>query len=121
QPDRPEVLLENVLLNVMLRLNSDPSMSQPKCRFCAATLSHTMCDLGLSPLANSYVKFESVNLGERFFPLKVWVCEKCLLCQLEDFESPDAIFSDYPYFSSFSTSWVEHARRYCEMMIARFG
>lgn len=80
-----------------------------------------MCDLGLSPLANSYVKFENVNLGEKFFPLKVWVCEKCFLTQLEEFESPGAIFSDYAYFSSFSTSWVEHARRYCEMMIGRFG
>jgi 2-polyprenyl-3-methyl-5-hydroxy-6-metoxy-1,4-benzoquinol methylase len=80
-----------------------------------------MCDLGLSPLANSYVKFENVHQGETFYPLKVWVCDRCLLSQLEEFESPDAIFSDYAYFSSFSTSWVEHARRYCEMMIARFG
>jgi SAM-dependent methyltransferase len=80
-----------------------------------------MCDLGLSPLANSYVKFENVRDGEKFYPLKVWACDKCLLAQLEEFESPDAIFSDYLYFSSFSTSWVEHARRYCEMMTARFG
>lgn len=80
-----------------------------------------MCDLGLSPLANSYVKFEDVNLGEKFYPLKVWVCSECLLAQLEEFESPDAIFGDYAYFSSYSTSWVEHARRYSEMMIQRFG
>jgi len=80
-----------------------------------------MCDLGLSPLANSYVKFENVRSGEKFYPLKVWVCESCLLSQLEEFESPDAIFSDYLYFSSISTSWVEHARRYCEMMTGRFG
>ena len=80
-----------------------------------------MCDLGLSPLANSYVKFEDLNLGEKFFPLKVWVCEACLLCQLEEFESPDTIFGDYLYFSSFSTSWVEHARAYCDMMVERFG
>ncbi len=96
-------------------------MSTPTCRFCAAPLAHVMCDLGLSPLANSYVKFENENLGEKFFPLKVWVCEHCLLAQLEEFESPDSIFSDYAYFSSYSTSWVEHARRYCEMMIGRFG
>jgi SAM-dependent methyltransferase len=80
-----------------------------------------MCDLGLSPLANSYVKFEDVNLGEKFFPLKVWICQECLLAQLDEFESPEAIFSNYAYFSSFSTSWVEHARRYSEMMVARFG
>lgn len=80
-----------------------------------------MCDLGLSPLANSYVKFENVGQGEKFYPLKVWVCDRCLLAQLEEFESPDAIFSDYAYFSSYSTSWVEHARLYSEMMIGRFG
>lgn len=96
-------------------------MSTPTCRFCSAPLAHVMCDLGLSPLANSYVKFEDISLGEKFFPLKVWVCDHCLLAQLEEFESPGAIFSDYAYFSSYSTSWVEHARRYCEMMTARFG
>ncbi len=80
-----------------------------------------MCDLGLSPLANSYVKADDAQSAEKFYPLKVWVCHSCLLCQLEEFESPDAIFSDYLYFSSYSTSWVEHARRYCEMMVDRFG
>jgi 2-polyprenyl-3-methyl-5-hydroxy-6-metoxy-1,4-benzoquinol methylase len=75
----------------------------------------------MSPLSNSYQKFENVHLGEKFYPLKVWVCDQCLLAQLEEFESPDAIFSDYLYFSSFSTSWVEHARRYCGMMTERFG
>ncbi|MES2661640.1 MAG: class I SAM-dependent methyltransferase [Verrucomicrobiota bacterium] len=96
-------------------------MHSPECRFCAEPLTHVLCDLGMSPLANSYVKFEDSQNAEKFYPLKVWVCEKCLLSQLESFESPDAIFSDYLYFSSFSTSWVEHARRYCEMMTERFG
>jgi 2-polyprenyl-3-methyl-5-hydroxy-6-metoxy-1,4-benzoquinol methylase len=96
-------------------------MDQPKCRFCAAPLSHVQCDLGMSPLANSYVKFEHAHNTEKLYPLKVWVCDQCLLSQLEAFESPDAIFSDYPYFSSFSTTWVEHARHYCEMMVQRFG
>ena len=95
-------------------------MDQPKCRFCAAPLSHVQCDLGMSPLANSYVKFEQAHNAEKLYPLKVWVCDQCLLSQLEEFESPDAIFSDYLYFSSFSTTWVEHARRYCEMMVERF-
>lgn len=93
----------------------------PKCRFCAEPLARVMCDLGMSPLANSYVNFENSRNAEKSYPLKVWVCEKCLLVQLEEFESPDAIFSDYLYFSSFSTSWVEHARRYCVMMTERFG
>jgi 2-polyprenyl-3-methyl-5-hydroxy-6-metoxy-1,4-benzoquinol methylase len=96
-------------------------MDQPKCRFCAAPLSHVQCDLGMSPLANSYVKFEHAHSAEKLYPLKVWVCDRCLLSQLEAFESPDAIFSDYLYFSSFSTTWVEHARHYCEMMVQRFG
>ena len=95
-------------------------MNQPRCRFCAAPLCHVQCDLGMSPLANSYVKFEQANNAEKLYPLKVWVCDNCLLSQLEEFESPHAIFSDYPYFSSFSTTWVEHARRYCKMMIERF-
>lgn len=95
-------------------------MDQPKCRFCAAPLSHVQCDLGMSPLANSYVKFEEAHNKEKLYPLKVWICDQCLLSQLEEFESPDAIFSDYLYFSSFSTTWVEHARRYSEMMVERF-
>lgn len=93
----------------------------PACRFCGTPLKHVMCDLGLSPLANSYVKADDAQSAEKFYPLKVWVCHSCLLCQLEEFESPDAIFSDYLYFSSYSSSWVEHAWRYCEMMIERFG
>lgn len=96
-------------------------MHHPDCRFCKTPLTHVLCDLRMSPLSNSYQKFENVHLGEKFYPLKVWVCDQCLLAQLEEFESPDAIFSDYLYFSSFSTSWVEHARRYCGMMTERFG
>ena len=96
-------------------------MSQPACRFCGAPLVHVMCDLGMSPLANSYVKFEDAQKAEKLYPLKVWVCDRCLLSQLEEFESPETIFSEYLYFSSFSTTWVEHARCYCEMMTERFG
>jgi hypothetical protein len=91
-----------------------------KCRCCGAGLTKTFIDLGYSPLANSYFKASQLNLAEKSYPLRVFVCEKCLLVQLEEFESPDAIFSDYAYFSSFSTSHVEHAHRYCDMMIERF-
>lgn len=96
-------------------------MHTPECRFCKTPLSHVLCNLRMSPLSNSYVPFADVHLGEKFYPLKVWVCEDCKLAQLEEFETPDAIFSDYLYFSSFSSSWVEHARKYCEMMTERFG
>jgi hypothetical protein len=80
-----------------------------------------LADLGSSPLANSYLTAEQLAGPERFYPLCVRVCERCWLCQLPAAASPEEIFGDYAYFSSFSTSWVEHARRYVEAMIARFG
>lgn len=92
-----------------------------QCRNCGTELRKTFLDLGFSPLANSYLNASQLNAAEKSYPLRVFVCETCLLVQLEEFESPDAIFSDYAYFSSFSTSWVEHARRYCDLMIERFG
>lgn len=92
-----------------------------KCRYCDGPLEHLMCDLGMSPLANSYPKAEQMSEGQKAYPLKVWVCEKCFLAQLEEFESPDEIFSDYAYFSSISNGWVDHARSYAHMMVDRFG
>lgn len=93
----------------------------PACRFCGRPLRLTFADLGLSPLANSYVEPADLQKGERFFPLHVYLCEECLLVQLPEVESPEAIFSDYAYFSSYSESWLRHARDYAEMAIARFG
>ena len=72
-------------------------------------------------MANSFVTAEGLTRGERFYPLRAMVCTECLLVQLSEFESPDEIFSDYPYFSSFSDSWVEHARRYADSVYERFG
>jgi len=91
------------------------------CRLCSSPLTCTFTDLGMSPLANSYVKPEQLKAMEPFYPLHVYVCENCLLVQLEEFESPERIFSDYAYFSSYSTAWLEHARQYTEEMIRRFG
>ncbi len=91
------------------------------CRACGAPLGETFCDLGTSPLANSYVRPEHAKKPEPFYPLHAWVCTKCWLVQLEEFESPEAIFGEYAYFSSYSDSWVEHARRYVDAMIERFG
>lgn len=95
-------------------------MSPSPCRFCGAPLEAVFADLGMSPLANSYVTPDRANAMEPFYPLRVLVCAECFLVQLEEFESPDAIFSDYAYFSSYSTSWLDHARRYTEAMIERF-
>lgn len=91
------------------------------CRFCQTPLQHSFADLGLSPLSNSYVRPEHQDRGEKFYPLHAYVCSACKLVQLEEFESPEAIFSDYAYFSSYSTSWLEHAQHYCQAMRERFG
>ena len=92
-----------------------------KCRFCKEDIEHIFVDLGMSPLCESYVSFENLNRMEPFYPLRVYVCGKCYLVQLEEFVKPADIFSEYAYFSSFSDSWVEHARVYTEKMISRFG
>ncbi len=89
------------------------------CRFCKAPLEHVFADLGSSPLANSYLEPDQLQRMERFYPLVVYVCGQCFLVQLEEFESPAGIFSDYSYFSSFSDSWLEHSRRYTQAMIQR--
>jgi SAM-dependent methyltransferase len=78
-------------------------------------------DLGMSPLANSYLTPEQCNAMEPFYPLRALVCERCFLVQLEEYESPRNIFSEYAYFSSYSTSWLEHSRRYAAAMVERFG
>ncbi|KAB2966702.1 MAG: class I SAM-dependent methyltransferase [Thermoanaerobaculia bacterium] len=92
-----------------------------RCRACAAPLERVFVDLGSSPLANSYLEPARIAAAEPFYPLTVYVCERCWLCQLPEAASPAEIFGDYAYFSSYSTSWLEHARRYVEAMIARFG
>jgi SAM-dependent methyltransferase len=92
-----------------------------ECRSCGAPLELVFADLGSSPLANSYLSAEALDLPERFYPLVVYVCAACWLCQLPPAASPQEIFGDYAYFSSYSTSWMEHARRYVETMVERFG
>jgi SAM-dependent methyltransferase len=96
-------------------------VSATACRFCAAPVDAVFADLGMSPLANSYLPPERVNSMEAFYPLRALVCAKCFLVQLEQFETPEQIFSDYAYFSSYSSSWLEHSRRYAEQMIERLG
>ncbi len=90
------------------------------CRFCGAPLEFVFADLGMSPLANSYLTQAQTNAMEPFYPLRAFVCSQCFLVQLEAFENPDHIFSDYAYFSSYSTSWLEHSKRYVEQMMERF-
>ena len=93
----------------------------PCCRFCGASLRHTFADLGASPLCESYLSVDDLHRMERFYPLHARVCEECLLVQLEAYVSPAEIFSEYAYFSSYSDTWVEHARTYADAMIDRLG
>jgi len=91
------------------------------CRHCGAVFERSLCDLGLSPLANSYVAAEELGKKEPFYPLHAFVCPDCFLVQLQEFESPEHIFSDYLYFSSYSSSWLKHAELYVEQVSQRFG
>jgi SAM-dependent methyltransferase len=91
------------------------------CRFCASRLQTTFVDLGMSPLCQTHVAPQQLHEMEAFYPLHAYVCDKCMLVQLQEFVSPQDIFTEYAYFSSYSTSWVEHARRYADMAIERFG
>lgn len=93
-----------------------------KCRACETNLGEPFLSLGNSPLSNAYLSKDGLHRMEPYYPLEVYVCEKCYLVQLEEFETTKNIFSsDYAYFSSFSESWLKHCRNFTEMMIKRFG
>lgn len=94
---------------------------RPGCRFCGTPLQTTFVDLGMSPLCQTHITVEQLGNMEPFYPLHARVCGNCFLVQLEQFVPPDEIFTEYAYFSSYSDSWVEHTRRYCEMMSSRFN
>lgn len=91
------------------------------CRFCSTALEHTVVNLGTSPLCESYVHKDDFNKPEPFFPLHVYVCHECFLAQIDEFVPPEEIFTEYAYFSSYSDSWVQHAKEYCEMIAQRQG
>jgi C-methyltransferase C-terminal domain/Putative zinc binding domain/Methyltransferase domain len=92
-----------------------------ECRLCGASLERTFVDLGMSPLCESYVAAEHLDEAEVFYPLHVRLCGSCLLVQLPAYVSGEHIFSDYAYFSSYSDSWVAHAKTYAQAMIGRLG
>ncbi len=92
------------------------------CRLCGAPLEHVVADLGMSPVANDFLREEDLGRMEPYYPLCALVCAQCLLVQLEAFEPPERIFSDeYAYFSSYSQGWLDHARRYTDAVVERFG
>ncbi len=95
-------------------------MTASRCRFCGADLHHTFVDLGRSPLANSFLSLDDLRRGEFVYPLHAYLCEHCLLVQLEEYESAENIFSDYLYFSSYSELWLKHCSDYAEQMVERY-
>src|SRR5467141_394921 len=99
----------------------DVIQTQSGCRFCGAKLQHSLVDLGMSPLCESYVSPEKANQMEAFYPLHVYVCGNCFLAQLQQYVSREEIFNEYAYFSSYSDSWLEHAKRYTDMIVSRLG
>jgi hypothetical protein len=93
----------------------------PHCRLCGTRLTHSFANLGMSPLCESFVAADRADEMEPYYPLHALVCESCFLVQLNEYVSPEHIFTEYAYFSSYSTSWVAHAKAYCEMIAARLG
>ncbi|MER9028127.1 class I SAM-dependent methyltransferase [Mesorhizobium sp. M0674] len=91
------------------------------CRLCGSRLRHTLVDLGMSPPCESFLQAEQLDQMEAYYPLNVLVCDTCYLVQLKEYLSPETIFSEYAYFSSFSSSWVAHSKVYCEAITSRLG
>ncbi len=91
------------------------------CRFCGRGLIHTFVDLGMSPLCESFLSADQLNQMEPFYPLHVYVCENCFLVQLQEYVSPENIFTEYAYFSSYSDSWLQHAKAYTDLIAERFN
>ena len=114
--------------NTIALEETEPTANQTKgisitahCRFCKAPLRHTFVDLGMSPLCESYLRTDQLNRMEPFYPLHVKVCEACYLVQLEEYVSPEHIFTEYAYFSSYSDSWLRHSSNYVDTVSERFG
>jgi SAM-dependent methyltransferase len=100
---------------------STPGPMGCRCRLCGAGLKHTFVDLGMSPLCESFLSRDQIDDMEPYFPLHVFVCSECFLVQLREYVSPESIFREYAYFSSYSTSWVAHAKAYCAMIRERLA
>lgn len=111
----------NAIAGIAATESQSPSTAAPVCRFCSQPLRTTFVDLGMSPPCQTHIETWQLNHMEPFFPLRAWVCEHCFLVQLEEYVAPANIFSEYAYFSSYSDSWVEHARKYSQLMRERFN
>src|SRR5262249_5933776 len=108
----------NIAESARDRVPSCP-MSAPTCRFCATPLKHTFVDLGMSPLCETFLTASQLDTMHPFYPLHVWVCSECFLVQLQEYVTPEHIFNEYAYFSSYSTAWLKHAEDYVAMASER--
>ena len=106
-------------MRVMETTGRSNSSAHGSCRLCGADLQNTFADLGMSPLCESFLRREQLDTMEPYFPLHALVCGQCFLVQLKEYVSPEHIFREYAYFSSYSTSWVAHAKRYVEGIAKR--
>lgn len=107
--------------NSVLLKTSETSIKRSSCRFCGTQLQHSFVDLGMSPLCQTHITDEQLNQMEPFYPLHALVCHECFLVQLDEYVAPADIFSEYAYFSSYSDSWVEHARHYAQGMTQKLS
>lgn len=96
-------------------------MNEKYCRFCGKILSHTMIDLGLSPISNEYVDEQHKDMGQYYYPLHVLVCDECFLAQVMEYKAPEQIFTDYRYLSSYSASWLKHCEKYEKMIVKQLN
>ena len=117
--------VDAVTTNSLAPAAASSSLAHPavaaSCRLCQTPLRHTFVDLGMSPLCESFLPADRLDAMEPFYPLHVLLCEHCFLVQLREYVTPEHIFTEYAYFSSYSTSWVAHAKAYCEEITARLG
>lgn len=120
-PFRYRDALMNTITEATPVSDLQPTAARKPCRFCGTDLQKTFVDLGMSPLCETYPAATDFERGETYYPLHVYVCDECFLVQLEQYESPEQIFGDYPYFSSYSDSWLQHCEIYCEAMTRRLN
>ena len=107
------------IMEPMVRQGAASGATHGTCRLCGSGLEHTFVDLGMSPLCESIRTRDQLDTMEPYFPLHVLVCGQCFLVQLKEYVSPEHIFREYAYFSSYSTTWVAHAKAYCEAIARR--
>lgn len=117
-------IITDVQSSETMRTDTPRQASKPyagRCRLCGGRLEKTFVNLGMSPLCESFLTSAQLDASEAFYPLHALVCDSCFLVQLKEYVKPEHIFTEYAYFSSYSTSWVDHARRYCEMIQRRLN